>query len=224
MEAVPDARAAAPCLSRLRLHHARPQPAPAQLRRHIVCSYASRDATKAEAYRRQFGGDASFADYGQAIDDPAVDAVVVAVPPRFHLDLTLSALAAGKHVLVEKPAFLRIADYQTRASTARDRAQPHRPGRRERPLQAAGRDAAPAAGRRRRSARWCSRISRRSRRRLKTEDDWRNDETMAGGDAFFEEGIHWLHVAGSLGPTIVDDPGFRPSVSRERARPARRRA
>ena len=36
--------------------------------------------------------------------------------------------------------------------------------------------------------------------RLKTADDWRNDETMAGGDAFFEEGIHWLHLAGSLGP------------------------
>ena len=36
--------------------------------------------------------------------------------------------------------------------------------------------------------------------RLKTADDWRNDEAMAGGDAFFEEGIHWLHLAGSLGP------------------------
>jgi predicted dehydrogenase len=50
--------------------------------------------------------------------------------------------------------------------------------------------------------------------RLKTEDDWRNDETMAGGDAFFEEGIHWLHLAGSLGPRIVNIHGFRPSVSR----------
>ena len=38
-------------------------------------------------------------------------------------------------------------------------------------------------------------------KRLKTAGDWRNDEGMAGGDAFFEEGIHWLHTAGSLGPT-----------------------
>ena len=51
--------------------------------------------------------------------------------------------------------------------------------------------------------------------RLKTADDWRNDETMAGGDAFFEEGIHWLHVAGSLGPTITRAHGYRPAVSRE---------
>jgi len=50
--------------------------------------------------------------------------------------------------------------------------------------------------------------------RLKKADDWRNDETMAGGDAFFEEGIHWLHVAGSLGPRIVSAHGFRPPSSR----------
>ncbi len=49
--------------------------------------------------------------------------------------------------------------------------------------------------------------------RLKTADDWRNDETMAGGDAFFEEGIHWLHLAGSLGPTITTIHGYRPSAS-----------
>ena len=52
-----------------------------------------------------------------------------------------------------------------------------------------------------------------SPRRLETTNDWRNDETMAGGDAFFEEGIHWLHLAGSLGPRITTIEGFRPSVS-----------
>jgi predicted dehydrogenase len=49
--------------------------------------------------------------------------------------------------------------------------------------------------------------------RLKTADDWRNDESMAGGDAFFEEGIHWLHIAGSLGPTITSIHGYRPAPS-----------
>jgi predicted dehydrogenase len=47
-------------------------------------------------------------------------------------------------------------------------------------------------------------------KRLKTADDWRNDETMAGGDAFFEEGIHWLHLAGSLGPRITTIEGVSP--------------
>jgi predicted dehydrogenase len=52
-------------------------------------------------------------------------------------------------------------------------------------------------------------------RRFKPADDWRNDETMAGGDAFFEEGIHWLHLAASLGPRIIEIRGYRPAVSRE---------
>ena len=52
-------------------------------------------------------------------------------------------------------------------------------------------------------------------KRLKSENDWRNDEAMAGGDAFFEEGIHWLHIAGSLGPKITTIHGYRPSVSRD---------
>jgi predicted dehydrogenase len=51
--------------------------------------------------------------------------------------------------------------------------------------------------------------------KLKAADDWRNDEAMAGGDAFFEEGIHWLHIAGSLGPAIVSIQGYRPAPARE---------
>src|SRR5262245_50798791 len=72
----------------------------------IVWGYASRERQKAERFCRRYGGSCSYDGYAAAIDDPSVDAVVVAVPPRFHLELTLQALAAGKHVLVEKPAFV----------------------------------------------------------------------------------------------------------------------
>jgi predicted dehydrogenase len=133
------------------------------------------------------------------------------VPPRFHLEWTLAAIAAGKHVLVEKPAFPRIEDYAA-AIAARDRA-----GRvvvvgendHYKPL---------AVTLRRLIARGVigemvfahfSTIARR----LKTAHDWRNDESMAGGDAFFEEGIHWLHLAGSLGPEIVQIQGYRPAAA-----------
>src|SRR4051812_39520994 len=90
------------------------------LRRDVVCSYASRDRARAEAYARQFGGRRTYPDYASAIADPAIDAVVIAVPPQFHLELALQALAAGKHALVEKPAFPRAADYLT-AIRSRDR-------------------------------------------------------------------------------------------------------
>lgn len=181
----------------------------------IVCGYASRDHAKADAFCRQFRGVASYADYTSAIEDPKVDAVVVAVPPRFHLDLTLQALHAGKHVLVEKPAFLNMTEYQT-VLDARDRARrvvlvgenDH-----YKPLAVCLREliADDAIGE------MVFAHFTTIAHRLKTADDWRNDDTIAGGDAFFEEGIHWLHLAGSLGPHIVPTSiqGFRPTVSRE---------
>ena len=179
----------------------------------VVCSYASRDKSRAEAFRREYRGAASYPDYAAAIEDPRVDAVVIAVPPRFHLDLTLQALAAGKHVLVEKPAYLRMADYRT-SLEARNRAgrvvlvgenDHYKPlARCLRRLLADGVIGEMVF------AHFTS-----IAKKLKTAGDWRNDEVMAGGDAFFEEGIHWLHLAGSLGPAITMVHGYRPSVSRD---------
>jgi predicted dehydrogenase len=154
----------------------------------------------------------SYSDYESAIADPAVDAVVVAVPPKFHLELTLRALEAGKHVLVEKPAFHTLADYEL------VREERLRSGRVV--LVGENDHYKPLAMTLRRLmaddvigemvfAQFTT-----IAHRLKRADDWRNDEAMAGGDAFFEEGIHWLHIAGSLGPTITSAHGFRPSVSR----------
>ncbi len=46
-------------------------------------------------------------DPTELINDPQVDAVVIATPVSSHFDLALSALQAGKHVLVEKPLTTR---------------------------------------------------------------------------------------------------------------------
>ena len=59
-----------------------------------VRSYASRDKAKAESYCARLGGIGSYASYEAAIEDPKVEAIVVATPPSFHLDLTVRALAA----------------------------------------------------------------------------------------------------------------------------------
>jgi predicted dehydrogenase len=179
----------------------------------VVPSYASRDAARADAYCRRFRGAGTFTSYSAAIEDPKVDAVVIAVPPRFHLELTLQALAAGKHVLVEKPAFPRMADYLA-VVEARNRAKrvvlvgenDH-----YKPLAITLRTliANDAIG----DMVFAHFVT--IAKKLKTADDWRNDEVMAGGDAFFEEGIHWLHLASSLGPRITSATGFRPEASAE---------
>jgi predicted dehydrogenase len=181
------------------------------LRGDVVSRYASRDRARSEAMCRQWGGAGTFPDYASAMADASVDAVVIAVPPKFHLELALQALAAGKHVLVEKPAFPSLADYETTIN-ARERA-----GRvvivgendHYKPLAVTLRRlvADDAIG----EMVFASFTS--IAHRLKSADDWRNDAQMAGGDAFFEEGIHWLHLAGSLGPTISTIQGFRPHPS-----------
>lgn len=45
-------------------------------------------------------------DYKDILKNPAIDAVVIAVPTNFHFKLAQEALAAGKHVLCEKPLSL----------------------------------------------------------------------------------------------------------------------
>ena len=42
-------------------------------------------------------------DSAELINDPQIDAVVIATPVSSHFELALAALQAGKHVLVEKP-------------------------------------------------------------------------------------------------------------------------
>lgn len=183
------------------------------LRSDIVCGYASRDQARASEFCGKYRGTASYGDYAEAIADPNIDAVVIAVPPAFHLNLTLQALAAGKHVLVEKPAFPAMGDYEV-VREARDRAgrvvligenDHYKPlAIKLRQLLAEGVIGEMVFGH------FSSIV-----KRLKTADDWRNDESMAGGDAFFEEGIHWLHLANCLGPKITSITGFQPTPSHE---------
>ena len=61
------------------------------------------------------------ADYQAALDDPAIDAVVLATPHSQHADQIVAAAAAGKHVMVEKPFTLGKAN-AARAVAACERA------------------------------------------------------------------------------------------------------
>ena len=68
-----------------------------------VPAVASRDAARAQAYAREHGIDRAHGSYEALLADPELDAVYIALPNALHHRWTVRALAAGKHVLCEKP-------------------------------------------------------------------------------------------------------------------------
>ncbi len=74
-----------------------------------VVAVGSRSAERAQAFARRFEVPAAHGSYEQLVADPQVQAVYVASPPSRHRDDALLAVAAGKHVLLEKPFTLDAA-------------------------------------------------------------------------------------------------------------------
>ncbi len=157
----------------------------------------------------ELNGAGAFSSYEGALADPRVTCAVVATPPSTHLALTLAALAAGKDVVVEKPAFL----HSTRRGHGARRGDSRRVG-------------------------WCwsPRTITTSRWRImlrqvvesgelgsvrfvhvnaiKKQDSpgWRGDTAIAGGGALFEGGVHWVHLMANLGLRVARVRGHQPGA------------
>ena len=80
-----------------------------------LVALASRDPVRG---RGLFGG-RLYGDYQALLDDPDVDAVYVPLPNHLHREWALGGLAAGKHVLCEKPLALTAAEAEEMAVAAR---------------------------------------------------------------------------------------------------------
>ena len=64
---------------------------------------ASRSSRTAEAFAERWGIATAHGSYEAFFADPSVDVVYIATPNALHKDNILAALAAGKHILCEKP-------------------------------------------------------------------------------------------------------------------------
>ena len=83
-----------------------------------LVAVASRHAEKAEAVARRFGVE-PVTGYAALLDRVDIDAVYVPLPPALHAEWVAKALAAGKHVLAEKPLATSLAEAADLVAAAR---------------------------------------------------------------------------------------------------------
>lgn len=83
-----------------------------------VVAVASRSIERAQMFASEHGVDTAYGSYDQLLADPAVDIVYVAAPHNEHARLAHAAIAAGKHVLIEKPIATTVAEARGIADAA----------------------------------------------------------------------------------------------------------
>ena len=93
-------------------------PAMRLARRSELVAVASRDRPRAEGYAREWSIPRAMVGYQTLLDDSSVDAVYIPLPNTAHVEWTLAAIAAGKHVLCEKPLALDPSDVDRIAAAA----------------------------------------------------------------------------------------------------------
>jgi len=86
-----------------------------------LTAIASRQARQARAMAADFGAQHAFGSYDEMLASDVIDAVYIPLPTSQHVEWSLKAIKAGKHVLCEKPIALKANDIN-RLIKARDKA------------------------------------------------------------------------------------------------------
>lgn len=161
----------------------------------VTLSFASRDAAKAQAYRRDFGGAHAFGSYDEACTHAEIDAVLVCTPTAQHAPQAALAASAGKAVIVEKPAARSVAELDRVRAVVRERgvlgavAENYR----FKPLLEALRFHIA------RGDIGVPQFLELSRAGSNVTGGWRGDAEIMGGGALLEGGVHWVHLLCELG-------------------------
>jgi len=86
-----------------------------------VVAIGSRDLSRAQAAAAELGIPKAYDSYEALLADPEIDAIYNPLPNHLHVELTLKATAAGKHVLCEKPIGMNAADAERLRAIPKDK-------------------------------------------------------------------------------------------------------
>ncbi|MCC6626926.1 MAG: Gfo/Idh/MocA family oxidoreductase [Chloroflexi bacterium] len=148
-------------------------------------------------------GATPYDDLDRLLADPAVEAVDLCTPHPLHAPQALRALAAGKHVLVEKPLATTVADGVAMVRAAAERGLTlcvsenypfSEPFRRARALIDAGEIGRVVALRSHRVGYLAG---------IWLRDGWRQDARQAGGGMLLDQGCHYTNILRMLGGPIT---------------------
>lgn len=173
----------------------------------LELSFASRSIDKAESYKSKFKGKFAFGSYEEAIAADDIDVVMINTPPNIHYELAKATLESGKHVIVEKPPFMKSSRFDELGKLADDSGLQFMVAENYyyKPLR--------------------NRIEQiitdklvgdplfiqiNATKTQKSKNDWREDQAIAGYGALFEGGIHWISFINNIGLEITDVKGFIP--------------
>ena len=86
----------------------------------VVAAVAARDRGRAEAFAQKHGIETVYDSYDAVINDDSLDAIYNPLPISHHLEYTVKALRAGKHVLCEKSFALNAGEAEEMAAVGRE--------------------------------------------------------------------------------------------------------
>lgn len=159
--------------------------------------FASRDGRRARAAATAHGATA-VRGYDAALSRATGGIAVIATPPAGHRELALAALEQGWDVVVEKPAFPAVEDFDAVADAAR------RAGRLV--LVAENYTYKPSVSRLRRAIASGAigellLVSVNALKRQRREG-WRGDRSLCAGGPLLEGGVHWVDLMTNLGLAV----------------------
>lgn len=170
-----------------------------QLGAAVRLSFASRDASRAEAFRRRFGAAAAFASYEAAAASPDVDALIICTPHHLHLAHARLAAGYGKAILLEKPIARTLAEADAVLAAARAAGVVLMVAESFHFMPAL----AAARARLRAGAIGTVRQGLVSARGYREPGGWRTRQADMGGGLLIDGGIHYVHLLRDWGGPVA---------------------